>query len=118
MDKAAAAVSTAAQEKVNSISPEAWAKLVVCLAIDGLGDSSFLFPGLGELSDGVYAPLEAFLLSQLFQSNAISGIGFVEEALPFTDVLPTASLAWVVENFFSDTAIGRVLGLEPVKKKE
>jgi len=43
----------------------------------------------------VYAPLETFLLSQLFQSTAVSGIGFVEEALPFTDVLPTATLALV-----------------------
>ena len=50
---------------------------------------------------------------QLFQSNAVSSIGFVEEALPFTDVLPTATLAWVVENFFSDTGVGKLLGLEP-----
>lgn len=49
---------------MNSIPKDAWAKLVVCLVIDGLGDSSFLLPGLGELSDGVYAPLEAFLLGK------------------------------------------------------
>ena len=41
----------------------------------------------------------------------MSGIGFVEEALPFTDVLPTATLAWVVENFFSETGVAKVLGL-------
>ena len=91
--------------------PDAWAKLVVCLVIDGLGDSSFLFPGLGELSDAAYAPLEAFLLGQLFQSNAISGVGFVEEALPFTDILPTATIAWLLENFFADTWPGKALGL-------
>lgn len=49
---------------MNSIPKDAWAKLVVCLVIDGLGDSSFLLPGLGEFSDGVYAPLEAFLLGE------------------------------------------------------
>ena len=113
MAKAAEAASTAAQDKFNSIPKDAWAKLVACLVIDGLGDSSFLLPGLGEFSDGVYAPLEAFLLGQLFQSNAISSIGFLEEALPFTDVLPTATLAWFVENFFSDTVMGKVLGLQP-----
>jgi len=109
--KAAQAASQAAQRKVESIPPNAWAKLAVCVLIDALGDSSFLIPGLGELSDGLYAPLEAFLLGQLFQSNAVSGIGFVEEALPFTDVLPTATLAWVVENFFSETGVAKVLGL-------
>jgi len=43
------------------------------------------------------------LLGQLFQSNAVSTLGFVEEALPFTDVIPTATLAWVLETFFADT---------------
>lgn len=46
--KATEAVSKAAQDKYNSISKETWGKLVVCLVIDGLGDSSFLLPGLGE----------------------------------------------------------------------
>ena len=111
MERASKAASEAAQRKVESITPDAWAKLVVCLVIDGLGDSSFLFPGLGELSDAAYAPLEAFLLGQLFQSNAISGVGFVEEALPFTDILPTATIAWLLENFFADTWPGKALGL-------
>jgi len=37
---------------MTSISGDAWGKLVVCLVIDALGSSSFLIPGLGELSDG------------------------------------------------------------------
>ena len=37
MAKAASAASAAAQEKVNSIPKDAWAKLVVCLVIDGQG---------------------------------------------------------------------------------
>ena len=111
MARASKAASEAAQRKVESIPPEAWAKLVVCLVIDGLGDSSFLFPGLGELSDAAYAPLEAFLLNQLFRSNAIASLGFIEEALPFTDVLPTATLAWVLEEFFADSPFGKLAGL-------
>jgi hypothetical protein len=122
MARASKAASEAAQRKVESIPPEAWAKLVVCLVIDGLGDSSFLFPGLGELSDAAYAPLEAFLLNQLFRSNAIASLGFIEEALPFTDVLPTATLAWVLEEFFADSPPGKLLGLdknpEPEREKK
>jgi hypothetical protein len=109
--KASKAASEAATRKIDSIPTEAWAKLVVCLMIDGLGDSSFLFPGLGELSDAAYAPLEAFLLNQLFRSNAIASIGFIEEALPFTDILPTATLAWVLEELFADSPPAKLLGL-------
>ena len=47
-------------------SPEAWAKLVLCVVIDVIGDSSSS-SGRGELADVAYAPLEAFLLAQLFR---------------------------------------------------
>lgn len=122
MAKASKAASEYTKKKMDAIGPETWAKLVVCLVIDGLGDSSFLFPGLGELSDAAYAPLEAFLLNQLFRSNAIASLGFIEEALPFTDVIPTATLAWVLEEFFADSPPAKLLGLkrpgEDPKKKE
>ena len=120
-EKMAKAAQEAAQRKVESMGPEVWGKLIVCLVIDALGDSSFLLPGLGEGTDIAYAPLEAFLLSQLFRSNVVSGVGFVEEALPFTDVIPTATLAWMTETFFSDTWPGRALGLggdKPVEKEK
>jgi|EP00982_Pelagococcus_subviridis_P016280 hypothetical protein len=117
MEKARAAAAESAQKAVEGITPEAWAKLVICLLIDGVGDSSFLLPGVGEFSDAAYAPLEAFLLGQLFRSNAISSLGFVEEALPFTDVLPTATLAWVIEEFFGDTWVARRLGINGIPPK-
>ena len=53
-----------------------------------------LIPFLGEFTDVAFAPIEAGLLKLLFQSNAIAGIGFVEEILPFTDVIPTFTLSW------------------------
>ena len=96
-EKMAQAAQEAAQRKVESMGPEVGGKLIVCLVIDALGDSSFLLPGLGEGTDIAYAPLEAFLLSQLVRSNVVSGVGFVEEARPFTDVIPTATLAWMTE---------------------
>jgi hypothetical protein len=96
MEKASKAASAAAQRKLEGVTPEAWAKLL---------------PGAGELADVAYAPLEAFLLAQLFRSSAISGLGFVEEALPFTDVLPTATLAWILEEFFADSVVGKAVGL-------
>ena len=118
MAKASKQVSEYTEKKLQSLGPEVWGKLVVCLVIDGLGDSSFLFPGLGELSDAAYAPLEAFLLNQLFRSNAIASLGFIEEALPFTDILPTATLAWVLEEFFADSPPGKLLGLKQKEQEE
>jgi hypothetical protein len=40
----------------------------------------------------------------------------VEEALPFTDVVPTATLAWVLETFFADTGLAKILGLNKDKE--
>ena len=44
MAKAASAASAAAQEKVNSIPKDAWAKLVVCLVIDGQDTGRPFYP--------------------------------------------------------------------------
>ena len=46
-----------------------WAKLVACIGIDLLSDSSFLIPGVGEAEDIAWAPISAFLLKTLFDSN-------------------------------------------------
>jgi len=108
------AISEGTQRAVSRIPPEQWQKLALCLVIDLLGDSSFALPGLGELSDVAFAPLEAFLLSRMFQSNIISTFGAVEEGLPFTDAIPTATLAWILETFFAETSLGRWLGLKPL----
>ncbi|CAD7953846.1 unnamed protein product [Amoebophrya sp. A120] len=74
-------------------------KLVFCLLLDLFGVASFLLPGFGELADISYAPVQAYLLYRLFNNSfRIAALGFAEEILPGTDVLPTATLAWVLEN--------------------
>jgi hypothetical protein len=40
----------------------AWIKLVICIGVDLVGDSSFLFPGVGETEDIVWAPIGALIL--------------------------------------------------------
>ena len=118
--KAAGAVAEAAvsgaKATAEEIGAQQWAKLLVCLAIDLGGDSSFLLPGLGEATDAVYAPLEALTLTQLFGSGALAGLGFVEEALPFSDALPTATLAWVLETVFPESAPAKWLGVGAAAK--
>jgi hypothetical protein len=79
---------------------------------DLAGDASELVPFLGEFTDVVYAPVEAALLVGLFKSNLIGGLGFIEEILPFTDVVPTFCIGWCLQNLWPTTPLARKLGIE------
>jgi hypothetical protein len=118
--EAGKAIVEATERTIRSVTPEQWGKLVICVLIDLAGDASFLLPGLGELSDVVYAPLEAVLLSRLFKSNALGLLGGLEEFLPFTDEIPAATLGWILETFFAESPLGKLLGLKfpDVRAKE
>lgn len=73
-------------------------KLFLCLLFDAMGYLSFIIPGIGEFSDVVWAPVSGFLMIKLFKGKAgkIAGIiAFVEEAFPFTDIVPTFTIMWV-----------------------
>ena len=73
-------------------------KLFACLLVDFIGFSSFLLPGVGELGDIGWAPLQAWFLHFMFGSVRMSGLGFMEEVLPGMDFVPSASVAWASEN--------------------
>lgn len=74
-------------------------------------------PGAGELGDLAFAPLEALALRTLFGGTVISILGFAEEALPFTDAIPTATTGWVLQTLFSDSPAAQFLGIQPLKEK-
>ena len=80
-----------------------WAKLAACIGLDLAGDASELIPFLGEFTDVAFAPVEAALVFSLFKSPLLSGIGFVEEILPFTDVIPTFCICWCVSYTLTHT---------------
>lgn len=73
-------------------SPPDFGKLLICLAIDVIGSSSEIVPILGEVTDVLYAPIAATVLRNLYGSNILFGLEFAEEILPFTDVLPLATI--------------------------
>jgi len=75
-------------------------KLAVSVAIDIIGSSSYAIPFLGESADIVWAPIQAALLYNMYRRSApwAAYVGFAEELLPFTDILPTATIAWLHEN--------------------
>lgn len=84
------------QEQIlEAYNKEKFQKLLAVIGIDSLGLLSYVIPALGEVSDVVIAPLSALLLFAVFKSRKIATFGFVEEVLPFTDIVPTGIIFWV-----------------------
>ena len=73
-------------------------KLLLCILIDFVGVASFAAPGLGEATDVAWAPISAVLVNYLFGNGVFTALAFVEELLPGFDIIPTATIAWFVEN--------------------
>lgn len=94
-----------------TLSGRQWIKLVACLGLDFMGNASYFLPALGEVGDVGFAPAQAVALKMMFDANGIAALGLVEELLPFTDVLPTATLAWFLETCLPDHPVTRALGL-------
>ena len=70
---------------------------LLCLALDLLGMVSFTIPFVGEFADMIWAPLSSLIYFRLFGGKmGIFGgaFSFLEEALPFTDVIPTFTISW------------------------
>jgi hypothetical protein len=89
-----------------------FSKLALCLLIDFGGDLSELLPVLGEFTDLVYAPFAAAVLRSLYKrNNVLFAVEFIEELLPFTDVLPFATICWFIDTFLDQSAVARLLRL-------
>lgn len=73
--------------------------IAICILMDIIGYASFAIPGLGEFSDIVWAPISAYIFFKLF-GGRVGKIGavlnFLEEILPFTDIIPTFTIAWAM----------------------
>ena len=72
--------------------------LFVSLFFDAIGMISYVFPGVGEFSDAIWAPVSGWLMTKLYKGKEgkIAGvISFIEEALPGVDLIPTFTLMWV-----------------------
>ena len=73
-------------------------KLVLGILFDAIGMLSFTIPGIGEFGDVVWAPLAGFLMTRMYEGRVgkVAGVlTFVEEILPFTDVVPSFTLTWI-----------------------
>lgn len=78
-------------------------KLILGILFDLIGMLSYLIPGIAETLDVVWAPISGFLLVAMYKgyTGKVAGvIGFLEEIIPFTDVIPTFTLTWIYQYIF------------------
>ncbi len=71
--------------------------LVLSLLFDFIGMLSYFVPVFAEVTDLFWAPISGILLVVMFKGTAgkLAGVfGFIEELLPFVDVIPTFTITW------------------------
>ena len=74
--------------------------LIISIILDVLGMTTYLIPLLGEAGDIIFAPfygLAIFIMyrRKIFPAVAGGFAGTVEELLPGTDIIPTATIMWI-----------------------
>ena len=80
-------------------SERSYPPLYQALILDAIGCATYFIPGIGEWVDIAWAPISAWLFIRLFggrvgRFGAI--VNFTEEILPFTDFIPTFTIAWII----------------------
>ena len=76
-----------------------YSKLTLSIIFDSIGYISLIFPPF----DFVWAPMAGYLMTKLYKGRTgkIAGIiVFIEEALPWLDVVPTFTLMWMYSLIF------------------
>lgn len=71
--------------------------LLFCIAMDIIGYATYAIPGLGEYGDLLWAPLSGWLFYQHFGTwRGMAGglFNLIEEALPFTDFIPSFTIMY------------------------
>lgn len=73
--------------------------IAICLLMDVVGMLSYAVPALAEFGDIIWAPFSALVFYKLFggKLGVFGGaFDFLEEALPFTDFIPSFTIAWFI----------------------
>jgi hypothetical protein len=76
-----------------------WQRLAASLLIDLIGSSSYLLPFVGEGADIAWAPVQTILIMAMYDRTSpnLKYVSFVEEILPFTDIVPSATIGWLAQ---------------------
>lgn len=79
---------------------------LVSVLIDGIGMLSYLIPGVSDLLDLPWAPISGLLIRHFYPDAPLIApwIGFLEELLPMTDIIPTATLCFCYISWLTITS--------------
>ncbi|RAJ89902.1 hypothetical protein LX87_05591 [Larkinella arboricola] len=72
-------------------------KLLLSLIIDLIGMLTYLAPGSGETLDIVLAVISMAIVKSMYLRNERSEYVLLEEILPFTDIIPSATVIWFIK---------------------
>jgi hypothetical protein len=92
-------------EDLNITNDQRIQKLLLGILFDGIGMISFSIPFLGEFSDVIWAPIAGLIMSRMYKGRVgkVAGLlTFVEEIIPFTDIIPSFTLTWIYTYFFQN----------------
>jgi len=92
------------QVQIKTASDKKQKQLILSLLFDAIGMFSYTLPFIGEFADLAWAPISGIILASMYKGTVgkIGGVvSFLEELLPFTDILPTFTLTWVYTYYFS-----------------
>jgi len=81
-----------------------YTKLVAALTIDMIGNASYVIPVLGEVGDVFWGLISSgIMIFALFPNDKLLATGgAVEEILPGTDFIPTATFLWIKNYWISN----------------
>jgi hypothetical protein len=91
--------------------------LMSSLAIDALGMATYLIPALGETADLVLAPIISILIYAVHKTTIGAIAGFLEEIIPFTDIIPSATIIWAYRYIFKSESTLKDFANKYAKKR-
>lgn len=77
----------------------------LCLLMDAIGMATYAVPFLAEFVDVIWAPLSALIFYKLFGGKfgqIGAALNFLEEIIPYTDVIPSFTIAWFIRKKQAD----------------
>ena len=77
-------------------------KLIISIVIDLVGMATYAVPVVGEFFDVIWSWISGFLIYVMYKNKPLAVTGWIEELLPGTDFIPTATICWVREKWFRD----------------
>ena len=87
--------------------------IVLCVVMDLIGMITYFFPGLGEFVDIAWAPISGYIFLKMFGGRLGmigSVLNFLEEIIPFTDIIPSFTIALFIRKREIEKSLERGIG--------